>query len=46
MVPFKAVSNNIANGDIVLRIVDLKFDIDIPDTAFRKPAMAAIGPNK
>ncbi|HEX5889265.1 MAG TPA: serine hydrolase [Pyrinomonadaceae bacterium] len=41
MVPFKMVSNNIANGDIVLRIVDLKFDVDIPETAFRKPAMVA-----
>ena len=34
MVPFKLVSNNIANGDIVLRILDLKFDVDIPDTPF------------
>lgn len=41
MVPFKLVSNNIANGDIVLRILDLKFDVDIPDTVFHKPAMAA-----
>ncbi|HEY0726497.1 MAG TPA: hypothetical protein VGD38_00405, partial [Pyrinomonadaceae bacterium] len=41
MVPFKMVSNNIANGDIVLRIVDLKFDVDIPETVFRKPAMVA-----
>lgn len=46
MVPFKMVSNNIANGDIVLRILDLKFDVDIPDSAFRKPAMAAAGTNK
>lgn len=46
MVPFKLVSNNIANGDIVLRIVDLKFDVDIPETAFRKPAMAASDENK
>ena len=46
MVPFKMVSNNIANGDIVLRILDLKFDVDIPDTVFRKPAMAATGTNK
>src|SRR5215217_7371335 len=38
MIPFKTVSNNIANGDIVLRIVDVKFDVDIPDSAFRKPA--------
>ncbi|HKV37322.1 MAG TPA: serine hydrolase [Pyrinomonadaceae bacterium] len=46
MVPFKMMSNNIANGDIVLRILDLKFDVDIPDSAFRKPAMAATGTNK
>lgn len=46
MVPFKLVSNNIANGDIVLRILDLKFDVDIPDTAFRKPAMTATDKNK
>lgn len=46
MVPFKMVSNNIANGDIVLRIVDLKFDVDIPETVFRKPAMVASDKNK
>ena len=46
MVPFKVVSNNIANGDIVVHILDLKFDVDIPDSAFRKPAMAAAGTNK
>lgn len=46
MVPFKMVSNNIANGDIVLRIVDLKFDVDIPETVFHKPAMAATEKNK
>jgi CubicO group peptidase (beta-lactamase class C family) len=45
MVPFKMVSNNIANGDIVLRIVDLKFDVDIPETVFRKPPASA-GKNK
>ena len=42
MVPFKLVSNNLANGDIVLRIVDLKFDVEIPETAFRKPAAAVV----
>ena len=41
MVPFKLVANNIANGDIVLRIIDLKFDVDIPETVFRKPGAAA-----
>ncbi len=33
----ETVSNNVANGDIVLRIVDVKFDVEIPDTVFRKP---------
>jgi CubicO group peptidase (beta-lactamase class C family) len=40
MVPFKMVSNNIANGDIVLRITDIKFDVEIPDSVFHKPATA------
>jgi CubicO group peptidase (beta-lactamase class C family) len=38
MVPFKSVSTNIANGDIVLRITDVKWDVDIPDSVFKKPA--------
>ena len=38
MVPFKTISSNIANGDIVVRVTDLKFDVDIPDTVFRKRA--------
>jgi CubicO group peptidase (beta-lactamase class C family) len=38
MVPFKMVSTNIANGDIVLRITDVKWDVDIPDSVFKKPA--------
>lgn len=38
MVPFKTVSNNIANGDIVMRVTDVKFDVDIPDSLFKKPA--------
>lgn len=37
MVPFKSVSSNIANGDIVMRITDVKFDVDIPDAVFKKP---------
>ncbi|HEU4869801.1 MAG TPA: outer membrane lipoprotein-sorting protein, partial [Pyrinomonadaceae bacterium] len=41
MIPFKMVSNNIANGDIVLRITDIKFDVEIPDSVFHKPAAAA-----
>ncbi len=38
MVPFKISASNIANGDVVLRVVDIKFDVDIPDSVFHKPA--------
>jgi CubicO group peptidase (beta-lactamase class C family) len=38
MVAFKNTSSNIANGDIVIRVVDVKFDVNLPDTAFQKPA--------
>ncbi|HEU4714111.1 MAG TPA: serine hydrolase [Pyrinomonadaceae bacterium] len=38
MIAFKWTSSNIANGDIVMRIVDLKFNADIPETVFHKPA--------
>ena len=38
MIPFKVVSNNIANGDIVLRVTNVKFDVDVPDSVFKKPA--------
>ena len=41
MVPFKSVSNNIANGDIVMRVLDVKFDVEIPDSVFRKPSAAS-----
>jgi CubicO group peptidase (beta-lactamase class C family) len=37
MIPFKQVSNNIANGDIVLRVIDVKFNAELSDTVFRKP---------
>jgi hypothetical protein len=30
------VSNNIANGDVVVHVVDVKFNVDISDTVFRK----------
>jgi CubicO group peptidase (beta-lactamase class C family) len=42
MVPFKTVSNNIANGDIVVRVKDLRFDVEIPDSAFRKPSVPVL----
>jgi len=38
MIPFKMVSNNIANGNIVLQITEMKWDVDIPDSMFKKPA--------
>jgi hypothetical protein len=37
MVPFKIVSNNIANGDIVTVVKEVKFDVEIPETVFKKP---------
>lgn len=37
MIPFKSVSNNIAQGEIVLRIMDVKWDVDIADSVFKKP---------
>ena len=41
MIPFKQVSNNIANGDVVLRVIEVKFNAEIPDSVFRKPATPA-----
>src|SRR5205085_5910272 len=38
MVPFTETSSNLANGDIVVHVVDVKFDVDIPDSVFQKPA--------
>jgi CubicO group peptidase (beta-lactamase class C family) len=37
MIPFKVVSNNLANGDIVITIKDVKWNVDIPDSVFHKP---------
>jgi CubicO group peptidase (beta-lactamase class C family) len=37
MIPFKMVANNIANGDIVLLVKDVKWNVEIPDAAFHKP---------
>jgi CubicO group peptidase (beta-lactamase class C family) len=39
MIPFKQVSNNIANGDIVVRVIDVKFDMEIPDSVFHGPVL-------
>jgi CubicO group peptidase (beta-lactamase class C family) len=38
MIAFMQTSSNIANGDITMRVVDVKFDVDIPETVFHKPA--------
>jgi hypothetical protein len=38
MVAFKSTSSNIANGDIIMRVLEVKFDVDIPDAFFHKPA--------
>jgi outer membrane lipoprotein-sorting protein len=37
MVPFTSRSNNIANGDIIVRVKDLKWNVEIPDSLFKKP---------
>ena len=37
MIPFKMVSNNIANGDIVLTVKDVKWNVEIPAALFQKP---------
>lgn len=37
MIPFKVVTNNVAYGDIVTRVKEAKFDVDVPDSVFRKP---------
>ena len=36
MIPFTMISNNIANGDIVFHVIDIKFDVDISDGTFQK----------
>jgi CubicO group peptidase (beta-lactamase class C family) len=38
MVAFKTVSNNLANGNIVAVVKDVKFNVDVPDSLFVKPA--------
>ena len=38
LIPFQTTANTLTNGDVVLRVVDVKFDVDIPDTVFHKPA--------
>src|SRR5215217_2625104 len=38
MVPFKTVANSLVQGDVVMRITDVKWNVDLPDSAFKKPA--------
>lgn len=38
MLPFKSVSNNIAQGDVVVTVKEVKFDVDVPDSAFKPQA--------
>jgi CubicO group peptidase (beta-lactamase class C family) len=37
MIAFKTVSNNVAYGDIVTRVKDVQFNVDLPDSIFTKP---------
>jgi len=38
MVPFKTVANSLVQGEVVLRVTDVKWNVDIPDSVFKKPA--------
>jgi len=38
MMPFQSVSNNIAQGDVIVQVKEVKFDVDVPDTAFKPQA--------
>jgi CubicO group peptidase (beta-lactamase class C family) len=38
MIPFKTVNEDIANGHVVTLVKDVKFDVEIPDAVFHKPA--------
>jgi len=38
MIPFKSVSSNVAQGETVIQITDVKWNVDIPDSVFKKPA--------
>ena len=37
LIPFKVVAHNVAYGDIVTRVKEIKFDVELPDTVFHKP---------
>jgi outer membrane lipoprotein-sorting protein len=37
MVPYKAAINDAAIGDILIRVKEVKFNVEIPDSVFQKP---------
>jgi len=37
MVPFTTVANSLVQGDVVLRITDVKWNVDLSDSVFKKP---------
>jgi hypothetical protein len=38
MISFRTVQNTLSQGDIVVKVKDVKFDVDIPDTMFQSKA--------
>ncbi len=38
MIPFKTVNKDIANGDVVTLVREVKFDVEIPEAVFHRPA--------
>ncbi len=38
MIPFKTIQKDIANGDVITLVKEVKFDVDIPESVFHKPA--------
>jgi CubicO group peptidase (beta-lactamase class C family) len=38
VMPFHAVTKSLSDGDVIVQLKDVKFDVDIPDTAFRPQA--------
>jgi CubicO group peptidase (beta-lactamase class C family) len=42
MVPFQTISNNPGRGNLVMRVKDIKYDVEIPDSAFRKPSVPVL----
>ncbi|HEX5709323.1 MAG TPA: serine hydrolase [Pyrinomonadaceae bacterium] len=36
MIPFMSVSSNIGSGDTIMRVKEVKFDVEIPDAEFKR----------